>query len=295
MESEETFNMKVDLDNQGNSIHTMTGDYDTQYAQELYRMLNQAYLELNKTDMRQELKPGDPYIESFQILNNGISGLMIDNANNFSNKIVNQISQLALDGVQNAREIGTAKIRTLRDKVEQLKKDSGYNSFIEHTVGNQTSLYEGMTFYSPEGNLLFSNPWDDSDVRVREMSPKQRDFLKYVILEVNKSRYPDLSENQIKEKIVSRDEQFFQVPLIKASFASEVNTDGWLGWLKNRFRVFKRGKDSIKEALVDLQSEYLSDDIEKENHNRNRRIFDAVNMMDQGNDANRLTTINKLR
>ena len=97
---------------------------------------------------------------------------MIDNANNFSNKIVNQISQLALDGVQNAREIGTIKIRTLRDKVEQLKKDVGYNSFMEHTVGNQTSLYEGMTFYSPEGNLLFSNPWDDNDVRIREMSPK---------------------------------------------------------------------------------------------------------------------------
>jgi len=29
MESEETFNMKVDLDNQGKSIHTQRGDYDT--------------------------------------------------------------------------------------------------------------------------------------------------------------------------------------------------------------------------------------------------------------------------
>jgi hypothetical protein len=29
MESEETFNMKVDLDNQGKSIHTQRGYYDT--------------------------------------------------------------------------------------------------------------------------------------------------------------------------------------------------------------------------------------------------------------------------
>jgi hypothetical protein len=28
------------------------------------------------------------------------------------------------------------------------------------------------------------------------------------------------------------------VPLIEASFASKVNTDGWLGWLKKRLKMF---------------------------------------------------------
>jgi hypothetical protein len=56
----------------------------------------------------------------------------------------------------------------------------------------------------------------------------------------------------------------FQVPLIEASFASKVNTDVWLGWLKNRFKVFqtKGLKEGLKETFENFQSEYLSDEVE---------------------------------
>jgi hypothetical protein len=50
--------------------------------------------------------------------------------------------------------------------------------------------------------------------------------------------------------------------LIEASFASKVNTEGWTGWLKNKYKrlskIFK-SKEAFKKAMADLQSEYLSD------------------------------------
>jgi hypothetical protein len=31
---------------------------------------------------------------------------------------------------------------------------------------------------------------------------------------------------------------FFQVPLVEGTFASKVHTDGWMGWLKKRLKMF---------------------------------------------------------
>ena len=104
-------------------------------------------MELQGIDIHQELHPQRKYPQSARILSEGISGIYIDNAGNFSNRLLNQITSLALDGVQSAREIGFARIRTLRDKTEQLKKDSGYSGFVEYTIGNQSSLYDGMIYF----------------------------------------------------------------------------------------------------------------------------------------------------
>jgi hypothetical protein len=97
------------------------------------------------------------------------------------------------------------RLRELRNKVEQLKNDTGYAGLVEHTFGNQTSLYNGMTYYDKSGNLLFINPWKDT----KGLSPKKAEFLKYVILELNKNTHPNLSEAQIKEKIEDNNTEFF--------------------------------------------------------------------------------------
>mgnify|MGYP003456703608 CR=1 FL=1 len=104
--------------------------------------------------------------------------------------MLNKITSIALEGYQNARDQAFGRLRELRNKVEQLKKDSGYAGLVEHTVGNQTSLYDGMTYYDQTGNLLFINPWKDT----KGLSTKKAEFLKYVILELNKNRYPGDSE-----------------------------------------------------------------------------------------------------
>jgi hypothetical protein len=107
--------------------------------------------------------------------------------------MLNQITSIALEGYQNARDVAFGKLRELRDKVEGLKKDTGYAGLVEHTFGNQTSLYEGMTYYDKNGNLMFLNPWKDT----KNLSAKKVEFLKYAILELNKNLHPGLSEAQI--------------------------------------------------------------------------------------------------
>jgi hypothetical protein len=141
------FGMKRDLDANGKSIHVSEDDYDSQYAKVLYQYMSQALLELNGMDIRQELKPEAKYQKNIKILTEGVHGSFMDNAGNFGNRLLNQVTSLALDGVQTARETAYAKLRTLRDKTEKLKASQGYSGIIEYTIGNQTSLYDGMTYY----------------------------------------------------------------------------------------------------------------------------------------------------
>ena len=56
-------------------------------------------MELQGIDIHQELHPQSKYLQSARIQTEGISGTYIDNAGNFSNKLLNQITSLVLDGV----------------------------------------------------------------------------------------------------------------------------------------------------------------------------------------------------
>ena len=116
--------------------------------------MKKIYKELNNFDIRQSLEDHDSWVQSVHILQNGLSGNYIDNAGNFGNQMLNQITSIALEGYQNARDAAYGKLRELRNKVEALKKDTGYAGLVEHTYGNQTSLYEGMTYYDKNGNLI---------------------------------------------------------------------------------------------------------------------------------------------
>lgn len=286
---EKDFAMNVDIE-QGRSKHNGITDYDNQYAKTLYQAVNKAILELNNIDIRQSLEDHDSWIQSLRIWEKGLSGNYVDNAGNFGNQMLNKITSIALEGYQNARDQAFGRLRELRNKVEQLKKDSSYAGLVEHTVGNQTSLYEGMTYYDQTGNLLFINPWKDT----KGLSPKKAEFLKYVILELNKNIHPEYSEAQIQSKINNNDIEFFQVPLIEGSFASKVHTDGWLGWIKKRLKMFsgilKGDFTNLKQYFKDKQSEFFSDTIEKQSKNETQ-IFKTINLMNQGNDTNRLEII----
>jgi hypothetical protein len=53
--------------------------------------------------------------------------------------------------------------------VEEIKHDVGFSGFKEHTYGNQTDLYKGMTRYTTDGDLRFLNPWKEN---TQELSQK---------------------------------------------------------------------------------------------------------------------------
>jgi hypothetical protein len=92
----------------------------------------------------------------------------------------------------------------LRLKTEKLKKDLGFSGILEHTVGNQASLYNGMVEYTSDEDLRFINPWKNN-----KLNTTQQEYLKFIILEINKDRYPNLSETQIQQKINNNDVEFF--------------------------------------------------------------------------------------
>lgn len=120
---------------------------------------------------------------------------MLDNAHNYVNKLLNDIANMALEGYQNTREQSLSKLQDIRRMVEEIKKDTGFSGVKEHIWGNQTELYKGMTRFTEDGDLRFLNPWKEN---TQELSSKQVEFLKHVILEINKQRHPTYSEEKIQ-------------------------------------------------------------------------------------------------
>ena len=281
----EAFGFANDVTTNKDSYKELPGYIHQNYAKILYQQANKALLELSSKDVRQMVKSDKNYISSWKIWKDGLSGLMIDNPGQFGNAILNQMTSIVLEGYQNARDIAQGRIRTLRNNVEELKKKTGYSGVKEMTYGNQSELYDKMTYYTDEGDLLFVNPWK------KDIGPGT-EFLKYAILQFNKDSHPDWTEEQIQEKIRTDNIEFFQVPIIESTFASHVNQDGWGNWLKHKFRMFK-SVDALKEHLKDKASEFFTDDIEQEA--KDKQIFDVVNMMDQCRGAKRIEMINTLR
>ena len=286
---EESFVLNKDIDRKGDNYHSKLESYDSQYAKTLYQQVSQAILDLNNFEVRQTLKDHDNYLESAHILSKGLSGNMLDNAGNFGNELLNKITAITLEGYQNGRDSAYPKLVELRKRTEELKKHVGYNRFIEHTIGNQTSMYDGMTEYTQNGDLMFINPW----LNPKGLNAAQVDYLKYVILQVNKFRHPTLSEEEIQDKIKTNDVDFFRMPLVKASFASKVHTDGWLTWMKNKFKAFTSWKN-FKDSVGDTTSEFFSEQ-DEENSKLNTEIFEAINIMDQGYGNDRLEKIQEQR
>jgi hypothetical protein len=96
---EKDFNMKLDVvDKEGTSMHSGVQEYDSQYSKTLYQAVNKAILELNNFDVRQALEDHDSWLESIHILEKGLQGTYLENAGNFGNQMLNQITSIALEG-----------------------------------------------------------------------------------------------------------------------------------------------------------------------------------------------------
>lgn len=289
---ERDFKMSQDIitkgENTGKSIYSDYQNYDQQYAKQMYQLVMRAIADLSGFNIRQEVKAHTNYLDSINILENGLSGNMIDNAGNFGNRLLNQITELALEGYQNTRDLIYSRLRALTMEVENLKKQEGYSGIKEYTYGNQASLYDDMIKYTDDGDLVFENPW-----KSKSLPEYKKNFLKKAILEFNKDVHPDWSEQVIQDKINQEDREFFQVPLMSASSASKINQDGFLNYIKNKLRPFA-SKEGFKTWIKDKQSKYLSDDLDKE-QSLDGEIFVALNRMDTGRGPERLKIIQDLR
>lgn len=281
----------------GKSIHAQKQYYNQSHPEILYQMIQKAILELHNINLRQTRPTEHNYMPDFtKILTQGVSSNMIDNANNFANKILNDIANLALDGYQNTREQSLTKMVKIRKMVEEMKHETGFSGLKEHTIGNQADLYKGMTYYTDDGDLRFLNPWKHN---TGELFPTQVEFLKHAIMEINKQRRPSMTDEQIQQAIENDSIEFFQVPLLEATVASKVSSEGWLGWLKSILKPFAGVKSlkDLKERAVDWakrkESQFFDQDLE--NKTRDGNIFKIVNLFEQGGKEHRLNVISSMR
>ena len=296
---EKDFAMNKDIltkgENKGKSIYSEMQNYDQSYTKQMYQMVLRSIAELSGFDIRQEVKAHSNWIDSLNVLENGMSGNMLDNPGNFGNQLLNQVTALALDGYQNTRDMSIRRLNELSDKVRALKRAEDYNMAKEYTIGNQADLYQGMTYFDTDGDFKFKNPWTDNS-----MTEGKREFLKYALTQFAKNKHPEWTDQVIQDKVRANDPDFFQVPLIEASSASRISTDGFLGWVKGKLRPFiskSNGatfKERIQNTLKDFQSKWLSDNIDQQ-QSLDGEVFKAMNLMDQGNGAGRIDLIKRLQ
>jgi hypothetical protein len=103
--------------------------------------------------------------------------------------------------------------------------------------------------YDESGDdLLFVNPWDNNN----DLTPAERDFLKFAILKINDNRIKDFDPSKIEENIKLDPITYLRVPLTKGDLSSEVAVrDGWLNFIRARFAML-----SPKKLLSRLRERY---------------------------------------
>lgn len=241
----------------------------------LYQQMLITLASLRGINFRQQLKDHDQWLEdkTYKMLGNGVQGSYIDNPGNLASDTLNLVTKQVMQGYQNVRYDMQEITATLRQKTENLKKHKQFG-WIQKRTSNQTSLYENMTRYTDDGNLLFTYVDEVID-------PVERDYLEYVLNIINKNRFGDFySDEQLEQMKKNHDIQYYQVPLAKAEFETRAYGNKLLKSLGERLKNF-----SPSEAWKDFQesTQGLFDETNQEVDQS--LIFEMTNMFDKGERA----------
>lgn len=185
-----------------------------------------ALSEIDGYDQRQQIQHDDSYWSDIKSLRHGHSGLMLDNQGFLNNPALNRLAKGTTIAYQNIREEVQLVKSTLRQLVQAVKQEEGFNYLLERTIGNQTDIYLSLT-EKRDGDLYFVNP--------DTLSGAKRALLEYVITIINCDRF-GIDKTAPKEEIEARLEQlkeedpdyFYKVPLTFASASSKMANIGGL-------------------------------------------------------------------
>lgn len=170
----------------------------------------------------------------------GAAGNIVDNPGTMQSRTLNTFTDQVTVAYQNTRDNVIAFNQELRKRVEALKKAKGFGLIQQYGIGNQVeSLYKDMYDKEEQDDLLFLNPWDNNN----DLTPEERDFLKFALLKINDNRFKDFDPSKIEEKIKLDPKKYLRVPLVKGDLSSEVAIrDGWLGFIRARFAMLSPKK-----------------------------------------------------
>lgn len=244
----------------------------------LYSEILIAMSDLKNLDVRQQIKDSHKWLENPNILKEGMEGLYTENPGNFKSQTLNQITASVSNIYQKVKDSMNKRNAKLRQLVKKLKEEKNYGYIRNNLSGNPTSLYENM-IEERNGDLVFVNP--------DTLHGAEREFLEYVLEVVNENRYPNEKANFESWK-QSGDLRYYRVPLMRASDASKMSTNGNLKALGDGLRTW-----TIKGAMQELKEKTLGflDSEEEAKTYAAQNLFNMSNIFDWGESDKRLDKI----
>lgn len=258
------------------------GLFDTVYRQQgqlqddrvrLYNEITLAIAKLKGLKFRQQLSDHGKWFQSILILSKGLSGSYIDNPGNLSSETLNTITSLVKEAYQNTRDEVLRKKSEIDKLVEAVKNEANFGYFQENIGFNQTTLYKDLFDQDAEekGDLMF--------VRLDKVAGAKRDFLEYILKEINNDRF---GEVEAKRLLDNDSDEYYQVPLARGSIDSTASARGMLASLKESLKslnphIFvKKAEEKIEGIREELQEADNKEDPKT-------FIFKMTNMFDSGN------------
>lgn len=243
---------------------------------QLYNQVIIALADKKGIHFRQQLRDHSQWLESTSILRDGVSGTYTDNPGNLSSDTLNVITKMVTQAYQQTRDDMKRKSAKLNKLVENLKHAKGFSRLQEHTFGNQTkSLYSNMITETPDGDILFVRPETLS-------MPEEREFLEYVLDDINHNRYSNFSDSEFEKMKKENDVRYYRVPLDIASNMTENSTKGLIETIKDVFRylnpkyAWQKAREKA-EGIFEAQK-----DVRQQQSNEN--FYSMVNRFDVSNE-----------
>lgn len=249
----------------------------------LYNNILIAISQLKGVNFRQQLRDHDKWLESIFIHRNGVSGSYLDNPGNLSSETLNLVTKLVTEAYQNTRdELQRKKIQVTK-LVEDVKKEAGFGTIQESTIGNQVNLYMDMYEETADGNFLFKNP--------SRLQGAKRKLLEYALQEINSRRFPDKTQEELDRMRDNGSIEYYEVPLAIGGSDSVASTQGMLSMLRaklsylNPTTAFERAQKKVQGVYEKL---YESDE---DTETKSQLLYKMSNMFDAGQGTNRIEKI----
>lgn len=249
----------------------------------LYNNILIAISQLKGVNFRQQLRDHDKWLESIFIHRNGVSGSYLDNPGNLSSETLNLVTKLVTEAYQNTRdELQRKKIQVTK-LVEDVKKEAGFGTIQESTIGNQVNLYMDMYEETADGNFLFKNP--------NRLQGAKRRLLEYALNEINSRRFPDKTQEELDRMRDNGAIEYYEVPLAIGGSDSVASTQGMLSMLRaklsylNPTTAFERAQKKVQGVYEKL---YESDE---DTETKSQLLYKMSNMFDAGQGTNRIEKI----
>lgn len=254
----------------------VTSNSSENRAKLLFIAANSALLEINGFKERQALRDHDNYVDSFL---KGWQGNEIDNPGNYGNYLVNEVSKLIVNNTQDIRDRIMNTIKENREMVQELDQKLG-NSRISQWVVNPNSRFKGMTYITADkSDVRFINPWTkEPEGNIPPYFTEAHfDYLKKVILKLNRLRYPTDSEKLIQQNLeAGRNlEKYLQVPLLPPNTKSKLSEAGITKTIQNKFHMFT-STEAFKKALDRTIGEFKDNELHQDTEDE--EIFQVMDI-----------------